>query len=71
MSRDEIMHDLQQPVENKYLDLVNVVRCKYCRHWKSNEFYNDSNCRTSFLNEYPCKRGITSADWFCAFGDRG
>lgn len=32
MSRDEVMHDLQRPVENKYLDLVNVVRCKYCRH---------------------------------------
>ena len=32
MSHEEIMRDLQSPQENGKLDLVNVVRCKDCKH---------------------------------------
>ena len=33
MSHDEIISDLQSPQENGKLDLVNVVRCQYCKDW--------------------------------------
>ena len=33
MSVDEIMSDLQTPTQGNPADLVEVVRCKDCKHW--------------------------------------
>lgn len=47
-----------------------IVRCKDCRHWKSNEFIGNNDVSTILLHTYPCKTGITDAEWYCAYAER-
>ena len=47
-----------------------VIRCKDCRHWHSDEFPGNNNVSTPYLSSYPCKNGLTDADWFCGYAKR-
>jgi len=49
-----------------------IIRCKDCKHWKSNEFIGNKNndVLTANLHSYPCKYAITDAEWFCGFAER-
>ena len=78
MSRDEVMHDLQRPVENKYLDLVNVVRCKNCIHCPTGYYESERDRYPIFPDEVcPCRveedefySWIPGPNWFCPRGER-
>lgn len=47
-----------------------IIRCKDCKHWKSNEFIGNNDVSTINLQSYPCKFGITDAEWFCGSAER-
>jgi len=47
-----------------------IIRCKDCKHWKSNEFIGNNDVLTANLHSYPCKYAITDAEWFCGFAER-
>lgn len=47
-----------------------IIRCKDCRHWLSDEFPGNNNVSTLNLHTYPCKIGLTGADWFCGYAVR-
>ena len=78
MSRDEVMHDLQRPVENKYLDLVNIVRCKNCIHCPTGYYESERDRYPIFPDEVcPCRveedefySWIPDPNWFCPKGER-
>ena len=47
-----------------------IIMCKDCRHWLSDEFPGNNNVSTLNLSSYPCKIGLTGADWFCGYAER-
>ena len=47
-----------------------IIRCKDCRHWLSDEFPGNNDVSTLNLSSYPCKIGLTGADWFCGYVER-
>jgi hypothetical protein len=47
-----------------------IIRCKDCKHWKSDEFIGNNDVSTINLQSYPCKFGITDAEWYCAYAER-
>lgn len=47
-----------------------IIRCKDCKHWKSNEFIGNNDVTTANLHSYPCKYAITDAEWFCGSAKR-
>lgn len=45
-------------------DIVEVVRCKYCKHWMEDSVFKTGWCN----NKHRVME--TSKDWFCADGKR-
>lgn len=59
MSHDEIMNDLQYPQPEQKRDLVEVVRCKDCKH--------------KFIENlvWSCIFGLPSgSDGYCSYGEK-
>lgn len=48
--------------EQPTVDAVQVVRCEECKHWEEES--------TFCLNKDGCYGSETTADWFCADGER-
>ena len=53
---------------NTKADMVEVVRCKDCKHYRINTVYPGTN----MIMKYCAKTGIpeSNPDWFCACGER-
>ena len=55
---------------NTKVDMVEVVRCKDCKHLIDHPlFMDDGYCRK--MREDYCIKFKPNADWFCADGQRG
>ena len=50
------------------VDAVEVIRCKYCKHWNQDEVFKTSSCRISYDEKGFEKQ--TDADFFCGYGKR-
>ena len=59
---DEMVADV--PTE----DVVEVVRCKDCRWWKTNYYWNGRECKVCVKEAYT---PIRTPDDFCSRGERG
>ena len=76
---NEILREALQRAEKEEADLVPVVRCKDCLYWQQNTVRQNSN-DAGWWNEALCEEHTiygnepyeawTSADWFCADGER-
>ena len=62
MSHDEIMNDLQYPRPGKRRDMVEVVRCKDCKHNRQSRESGNANCELYY--------GMTDQMGFCHVGER-
>lgn len=48
-------------------DVVEVVRCEYCKHW------NESDCHSTVIpivRKCMCMNVYTNPDFFCKYGER-
>ena len=64
MSKDETMNDIQYPREGG-ADLVEVVRCKDCKHYRGYAGNVDGYCHMAeWYKRYPY------ADDYCSRGER-
>lgn len=50
------------------VDAVEVIRCKYCKHWNQDEIFKTSSCR--ILCDGHGFEMVTAADFFCGHGVR-
>lgn len=67
MSREEVQNDIQYPVQNEHLDLVNVCRCADCKYWDSYPIMS------GWPDYHRCRMYIslsTSAIDYCSRGER-
>lgn len=63
MSHEEIMNDLQYPKKEERRDLVEVVRCKDCKH------HHYENDRIPYCDRIDYGYGWKGGD-FCSRGER-
>ena len=64
------VEEIQKYFENVSSAQPEIIRCKDCKHWKSDEFIGNNDVSTINLQSYPCKFGITDAEWYCAYAER-
>lgn len=70
MSIDEVMNDLQYPQKEQKRDLVEVVRCEYCRNWYAFPDKKFGYCRREWWDDegqYRLKVETNHED-FCSYG---
>ena len=49
-------------------DVVEVVRCRECKHFDKNKGYRDTKFSFSFCNKF--HHNITTENDFCSYGER-
>lgn len=48
-----------------------IIHCRDCEHWQSEEFIGNNNVHTLNLASLPCKNWLTAGDWYCGSAKRG
>ena len=47
-----------------------IIYCKDCKHWQSEEHIGNNNVHTLNLASLPCKNWLTAGDWYCGSAER-
>jgi len=42
-----------------------VIHCRDCKHWRSEEYIGNNNMHTLNIASLPCKNWLTDGDWYC------
>lgn len=61
---NDLLAAVLEEAKRSQKDIVEVVRCKDCKH------YNDGWCYNPNTYDDEKTRGNTSPDWYCADGER-
>ena len=47
-----------------------IIHCRDCKHWLSEEYIGNNNVHTLNIASLPCKNWLTGGDWFCGSAER-
>lgn len=67
---DQGWYDLQKCIEQLPSAKPEIIYCKDCKHWQSEEYIGNNNVHTLNLASLPCKNWSTAGDWHCGSGER-
>ena len=47
-----------------------IIHCRDCKHWQSEEYIGNNNVHTLNIASLPCKNWLTGGDWYCGSAER-
>ena len=47
-----------------------IIHCRDCKHWQSEEYIGNNNVHTPNIASLPCKNWLTGGDWYCGSAER-
>jgi len=63
----DVQPTVEQPQTNATENMVEIVRCKECKWWKTNYMWNGSECKVCVIEAY---EPVRNEDDYCSRGER-
>ena len=64
------LHDVWNDIEQMPSAQPDIIHCRDCKHWQSEEHIGNNNVHTLNLASLPCKNWLTAGDWYCGSAER-